>query len=203
MRDPQAVELRRQPGQLELDLPQPHPARLEPAPAEPGRRNGPDDGSGAATVGHHAGNPPSVTHADAAPAANLSAWSDLEPLERRPRIDDMPLELQLGVLEACRDADELREVEDRQLERLSRRLLELLLPCVEREVAERARRHHHVGPRFERLLDWLDQLAERGLLARLDDREAAALDLRRVVDRLSAAGFDDALERPRPVRILE
>src|SRR5207248_6892546 len=80
---------------------------------------------------------------------------------------------------------------------------ELLLPRVEGEVAERARRHHHVGPRLHRLLDGLDQLAHRRLLARQDDREAAALDLRRVVDRLATARLDDALERPRAIGILE
>src|SRR5439155_3618558 len=72
-----------------------------------------------------------------------------------------------------------------------------------REVAERARRDDHVGACLLRLLDGLNQLAERGFLACLDDREAAALDLRRVVDRLAAAGLDDPLERPRPVGILE
>ena len=82
-------------------------------------------------------------------------------------------------------------------------LLELLLPGVEREMAERARRHHRVGAGLRRLLDRLDQLAERDLLAGLDDREAAALDLRRVVDRLAAAGLDDRLERPGLVGILE
>src|SRR6266852_9361461 len=70
-------------------------------------------------------------------------------------------------------------------------------------MAERARRHHHVGPRLHRLLDRLDQLAERSLLARLDDRKAAALDLRGIVDRLAAARLDDPLERPRAIRILE
>ena len=70
-------------------------------------------------------------------------------------------------------------------------------------MAERARRDHHVGAGLDRLLDRLDDLAERRLLTRRDDREAAALDLRRVVDRLAAAGLDDPLERPRPVRILE
>src|SRR5207247_2495351 len=79
----------------------------------------------------------------------------------------------------------------------------LLLPRVERQVAERARRDHRVGPGLDRLLDRLDQLAERRLLPRLDDREAAALDLRRVVDRVAAAGRDDRLERPGPVRVLE
>ena len=70
-------------------------------------------------------------------------------------------------------------------------------------MAERARRDHRVGAGLLRLLDRLDQLAERGLLARLDDREAAALDLRRVVDRLAAAGLDDPLERGRLVGVLE
>ena len=83
------------------------------------------------------------------------------------------------------------------------RRLQLRLPGVEREVAERARRHDRVGAGLHRLLDRLDQLAERRLLARLDDREAAALDLRRVVDRLAAARLDDPLERPRAVGILE
>src|SRR6266404_3566073 len=70
-------------------------------------------------------------------------------------------------------------------------------------MTERARRDHHVGPRFERLLDRLDELAHRRLLARLDDRETAALDLRRIIDRLAAARLDDPFERPRPVGILE
>src|SRR5207302_11357046 len=74
---------------------------------------------------------------------------------------------------------------------------------VEREVAERARCDHHVGAGLDRLLDRLDDLTERRLLARRDDREAAALDLRRVVARLASAGLDDPLERPGAVRILE
>src|SRR5664279_2948476 len=94
-------------------------------------------------------------------------------------------------------------MEDRQAELPAGRGLQLLLPRVEGEMAQRARRHHHVGARLQRLLDRLDQLAQRSLLARLDDREPAALDLRRVVDRLAAAGLDDALERPRAIGILE
>src|SRR3954469_18328058 len=70
-------------------------------------------------------------------------------------------------------------------------------------MAERARRHDRVGARLAGLLDRLDQLAERGLLARLDDRESTALDLGGVVDRLAAAGLDDRLQRPRPVGVLE
>src|ERR687898_2757736 len=70
-------------------------------------------------------------------------------------------------------------------------------------MAERARRHDRVGPTLDRLLDRLHELPERGVLARLDDREAAALDLRRIVDDLAAARLDDALERPRLVRVLE
>src|SRR5437879_13096140 len=70
-------------------------------------------------------------------------------------------------------------------------------------MAQRAGSDHRVGTGFPRLLDRLDQLAERSLLACLDDREPAALDLRRVVDRLAAAGLDDRLERPRPVGVFE
>src|SRR5439155_8170038 len=43
----------------------------------------------------------------------------------------------------------------------------------------------------------------RRLLARLDDREPAALDLGRIVDRGAAAGLDDALERRGAVGVLE
>src|SRR3954462_1509301 len=59
--------------------------------------------------------------------------SDLELLERRTRIDDVTLELQLGFLEARGDADELCEMEDGHAELPSRLRLELLLPGVERE----------------------------------------------------------------------
>ena len=83
------------------------------------------------------------------------------------------------------------------------RRAQLRLPCVEREVAERARRHHRVRTRLHRLLDRLDQLAERRLLAGLDDREPAALELRRVVDGDAAARLDDPLERRGRVRVLE
>src|SRR6185503_1918427 len=116
---------------------------------------------------------------------------------------DVALELELGVVEARRDADQLGEVQDWHLVRLAGLRLELLLPGVQREVAERARRHHYVGPRLERLLDRLDQLAESELLTGLDDRKPAALDLGRVVDRLTAAGLDDRFEGPRAVGVLE
>src|SRR5262249_12370235 len=117
--------------------------------------------------------------------------------------DDVPLELQLRLLEPGRDADELREVEDRHPEVLAGRRSQLRLPRVERQVTQRTRRHHRVRSGLRRLLDRLDQLAERRLLARLDDREPAALDLRWIVDRLAAARLDDPLERPRAVGILE
>src|SRR5207247_2470780 len=86
---------------------------------------------------------------------------------------------------------------------LARRLLQLRLPGVQREMAERARRDDHVRTGLLGLLDRLDQLAERRIFAGLDDRKAAALDLRRIVDRLAAARLDDPLERPGTVRILE
>src|SRR6185437_13637370 len=129
--------------------------------------------------------------------------SDRELLDDRLDGDDVALELQLRLLQPGRDADQLRQVEDRHLEVLAGRLLQLRLPGVERQVAERARRDDRIGPGLLRLLDRLDQLAERRVLARLDDREPAALDLRRIVDRLAAAGLDDPLERPRPVGVLE
>ena len=115
----------------------------------------------------------------------------------------MTLELQLRAVQAGRDADELREVQDRHLEVLARLLAQLRLPGVQREVAERARRDHRVGAGLLRLLDRLDELGERDVLTCLDDREAAALDLRRVVDRLAAARGDDPLERLGLVGILE
>src|SRR4051794_33217037 len=124
-------------------------------------------------------------------ARTKPATSDLELLERRPRVDDVALELQLRLLEPGGDAHELRQVEDRQAELPPGRRLELLLPGIQREMAQGTRRHHHVRPGLHRLLDRLDQLAHRGLLARLDDREAAALDLRGIVDRLAAARLDD------------
>src|SRR5436305_7455203 len=128
--------------------------------------------------------------------------SDFELLEDRRDRHHVPLELQLRFLEPGCDADELRQVQDRHPEVLAGGRAKLGLPRVERKVAQRARRHDRVGTGVLRLLDWLDQLAERRLLPRLDDREAAALDLRRVVDRLASASLDDPLERPRAVRIL-
>src|SRR5206468_13111250 len=85
----------------------------------------------------------------------------------------------------------------------ARLLQQLRLPGVERAVAERAWRHHRVRARFLGLLDRLAQLGERDILPCLDDREAAALDLRWIVDRVAAAGLDDALDRSGPIRVLE
>ena len=136
------------------------------------------------------------------PAARTSARCEL--LEHRPRPETTwRLNFSSDSSKPAATPISCDEVQDRHLEVLAGRRLQLRLPRVEREVAERARRHHRVGARLDRLLDRLDQLAERRLLAGLDDREAAALDLRRVVDRLAAAGLDDPLERPRPVGVLE
>src|SRR3954471_22992790 len=63
-------------------------------------------------------------------ARTKPATSDLELLERRPRVDDVALELQLRLLEPGGDAHELREVEDREAELPPGRRLELLLPGV-------------------------------------------------------------------------
>ena len=61
VRDPEAVELRRQPAQLELELAQPQPAGLEPAPPEGGGGRRPEKGTGAAPEGCRAGIHP-TTH---------------------------------------------------------------------------------------------------------------------------------------------
>ena len=52
-------------------------------------------------------------------------------LEHGLHRDDVPLEAELGVRQARRDADQLRQVEDRHLEVLAGLLLQLRLPCVE------------------------------------------------------------------------
>ena len=70
-------------------------------------------------------------------------------------------------------------------------------------MAQGTGRHDRVGAGFFRLLDRLDQFGERGVLARLDDGEAAALDLRRIVDRIAPARNDDPLQRIRLVRVVE
>src|SRR6185503_14020351 len=124
-------------------------------------------------------------------------------LEHAADRDHVALEHELRLVEPGSHADQLGEVQDRHLVRLAGRGLELLLPGIQREMAERARRDHRVGAGFERLLDQLDELAECQLLTGLDDRETAALDLGRVVDRLAAASLDDRLERPRAVGVLE
>src|SRR5436305_2509157 len=124
----------------------------------------------AATEGAAPGAAPPPSQDDGA-AENLR--SDLELVHDRLDRDDVALELELGVVEPGGDADELREVQDRHPELPPGRLLELRLPRVEREVAERARRHHRVRSRLHRLLDRLEQLRHGRLLARLDDREAA------------------------------
>src|SRR5215204_3605711 len=180
VRDPQPVELLGKPldpGRLHLE---PDPAGLEPPP----RRRA---GSGAGQAEQRRGN----------------QGLRFELLEHWRHRDDVTLELELRRLQPRGDPDQLREVEDRHLELAAGRRFQLLLPRVEREVAQRARRHHGVGPRLHRLLDRLDQLAQCRLLTRLDDREPAALDLRGIVDGLAAACLDDRLQRPRPVGALE
>jgi hypothetical protein len=108
------------------------------------------------------------------------------------------LKRELRLLEPGRDADQLREVEDRHRKSLpvspSASTARRRATGGRAGTASRSRPRRPPSPARS-----ADQLAERRLLARLDDREAAALDLRRVVDRLAAARLDDPLERPGPV----
>src|SRR5205823_6354208 len=156
-----------------------------------------------ARVGAGAGALRPPRHAGPFNAYPKSPSSDFEFLDDRLHGHDVPLELQLRLLETGRHTDQLREVEDRHLEVPPGLRVQLRLPRVEGQVAKGAWRHHRVRAGLGRLLDRLEELAERRLLARLDDREAAALDLGRVVDRLAAALLDDPLQRPGAVGILE
>ena len=115
----------------------------------------------------------------------------------------MTLELKLVIGEAGSGADQLRQVKDRHVELDVGLLRGLTLPRVQGEMAKRTRGHHRVGPGGLGLGKWLDQLTQGDLLACEHDREAAALDLGRVVDRYRAASLDDALERLGPIGILE
>jgi hypothetical protein len=62
MRDAQAVELGREPRNLDLELAEPYPTGLEPAPCEAGGCRSPQKpkGTGAAPEGNRAGFRPSV-----------------------------------------------------------------------------------------------------------------------------------------------
>src|SRR5215211_466900 len=197
--DREAVQLWRKAIHARFHLPKLDPLRLEQTPrrADPSRRaNWLQDSARSMHLYRWRGKP-----ARSIDRAGLLRGFDL--LQHWRHRDDVALELQFRFLESRSDSDQLGEMEDWHLVALARGCLELLLPGVEREVAERAGRHHHVGPGLDRLLDRLDQLAERNLFAGLNDREAAALDLRGVIDWLPSASLDDGLERPGTVRILE
>src|SRR5262249_38550673 len=98
--------------------------------------------------GHPASNQPHAMQASpAAPSptttqAQVPRLRRLDPELLDDRIDryDVALELQLGLVQPGRDSDQLREVDDRHAERAAGRLLELRLPRVERQVAERTGR---------------------------------------------------------------
>src|SRR3989442_6209489 len=67
---------------------------------------------------------------------------DLELVEDGLDRDDVPLELQLRIVEPRRDADQLREGEDRHGEVAAGCLADLRLPGVEGEMANGGRRPH-------------------------------------------------------------
>ena len=83
MGDPQPVELGRQSGQRDFEHTKAHPTRFEPCVREPDRRHG------------------------GRPDEDQTPRSDLKLLDDRLHRDDMPLELELRLLQPCGDADEL------------------------------------------------------------------------------------------------
>ena len=97
-------------------------------------------------------------------------------------------------LEAERQADQLRQVEDREPEVAADHLRRLRLLKVEVQVAERARRHQAVGAGVDRVADVRAGLGQRRLPVHRDHREAAALARAVVVDDLAADGVDHLLE---------
>src|SRR5688572_12073558 len=120
MRDPQAVELGGQPWKLHVERPEAHPTGLEPPPAEQCRGGGAQAADDARE--HHEtlemararprpGPKPPLQRARCRQGTRLAAWpSDRELVQDRLHRDDVPPELQLGVLEAGRDPDQLCEV---------------------------------------------------------------------------------------------
>jgi hypothetical protein len=105
--DAKPHELRRQARHWHVERAQPHPAGLEKPPgrnaeAESTERN-----------------------------ERLQVFLDLELVKHGLDRDHVPLELELGVLEPRRDADQLREVEDRHVEVAAGPLAQLRLPRIE------------------------------------------------------------------------
>src|SRR3954449_12040919 len=78
--------------------------------------------------------------------ARLDAAHDrLGPVDDRGRLDDVALHPELLRLETEREAEELRQVQDRHVELAADGALGERLLQVEVEVAQRARRHEAVG----------------------------------------------------------
>ncbi len=97
-------------------------------------------------------------------------------------------------LQAERQADELRQVQDGEAEVAADDLGGLRLLHVEVQVAERAGRDEAVGAGVDRVADVGAGLAQRGLAGHRDDGEAAAAPGAVVVDDGAAEGLDHALE---------
>ena len=114
----------------------------------------------------------------------------LDPLGR----GDVLAHAELLRLEAERQADELRQVQDREAEVAVDDLGRLGLLHVEVEVAERAGGDQAVGAGVERVADVGAGLAQRGLAVHRDHREAAALAGAVVLDDLAAERLDHLLQ---------
>ena len=133
------------------------------------------------------------------PQAPASAAPAQRPRGAQPLLDplgrgDVLAHAELLRLEAEREADELRQVQDREAEVAVDDLGRLGLLHVEVEVAERAGGDQAVGAGVERVADVGAGLPQRGLAVHRDDREAAALAGAVVLDDLAAERLDHLLE---------
>src|SRR5260370_31732242 len=90
---------------------------------------------------------------------------------------DMPLQFEFLGSETERETDELRQVEDRQVDFTAGLLGRAILVAVEIQMAQRAPRNHAIGALFPRLALMLRRPREPVCLVRGENREAATFSL--------------------------
>src|SRR5260370_38408441 len=103
---------------------------------------------------------------------------------------DMPLQFEFLGSETERETDELRQMEDWQVDFTAGLLGRAILVSVEIQMAQRARRNHAMGALFPRLAGMLPGHRERVCLVRGGNREAAAFALAGNIGELRAHGRD-------------